>query len=280
MTHFYPNIIGLYAQYAAIGLLYGTSGALLSLCVYVFNGSPNTCGNSSNITFFAWSFKIVFAVITDSYRPFGLRRKPWMIFGWIGVLFLLLLLTFIAHTLTASSWLGILLVIQFFAMFSDVPADGYSVELGQMEPKAQRGTILATGQMIRFTFCILAGAIQAFLLNGPTTNPANCTIDFNNCWSFGLTINGYYGLLFALTFILVLPIFWLKETNPDRIPKHSISFFIKEIWETLQNLTTLYLLIYTIGSGALTNFTSLVNTYMQYYVIQLTNFEAGIDTVS
>ena len=203
-----------------------------------------------------------------------------MIFGWAGVLFLLLLLTFIADQLTASSWLGILLVIQFFAMFSDVPADGYSVELGQMESKEQRGTILATGQMIRFIFCILAGAIQAFLLNGPSTNPKGCAIDLQDCWSFGLTVNQYYGLLFGITFILCIPILWLKETDPRKIPHHNLQFFIKEIWETLQNLTTLYLLIYTIGTGCLTNFTSLVNTYMQYYVIKLTNFEAGIDTVS
>ena len=37
-------------------------------------------------------------------------------------------------------------------MFSDVPADGYSVELGQLEPPERRGQILATGQRVRFSF--------------------------------------------------------------------------------------------------------------------------------
>ena len=101
-----------------IGLLYGTSGALLSLCVYVYDGSPNLCANAQNITFFAWSFKIIFAIITDIYRPFGLRRRPWMIFGWIMTLLLLLILAITADKLDASSWLAILLLVQFFAMFS------------------------------------------------------------------------------------------------------------------------------------------------------------------
>jgi hypothetical protein len=46
------------------------------------------------------------------------------------------------------------------------PADGYSVELGHLEPHDQRGQILATGQFIRFMACVFAGAIQSFLLNG------------------------------------------------------------------------------------------------------------------
>ena len=53
-------------------------------------GDPNLCANSSSITFFAWNFKIFFAILTDIYRPFGLRRKPWMLFGWTMVLVILM----------------------------------------------------------------------------------------------------------------------------------------------------------------------------------------------
>ena len=55
-------------------------------------------------------------------------------------------------------------------MLSDVPADGYTVELGHIEPFQQRGQILATAQRIRFSFCVFAGILQMFLLNGPSTN--------------------------------------------------------------------------------------------------------------
>ena len=37
---------------------------------------------------------------------------------------------------------------QAFMMLADVPADGYSVELGQLEKPDERGTILSTGQCV------------------------------------------------------------------------------------------------------------------------------------
>ena len=35
--------VGLYCQYAAVGLLYGSAGTLLPFCVYVFDGPANVC---------------------------------------------------------------------------------------------------------------------------------------------------------------------------------------------------------------------------------------------
>jgi len=148
----------------------GTSSSLLSLCAYVYNGEPNVCANASNISTFAWSIKILIALITDRFRPFGQRRRPWMIAGWLIALLLLLFLAISASTLTASAWLGTLTAIQFCSVLSDVPADGYSVQLGKLEPPEKRGNILATGQMIRFIFSMLAGLIQALLLNSPATS--------------------------------------------------------------------------------------------------------------
>jgi uncharacterized membrane protein YdcZ (DUF606 family) len=52
--------------------------------------------------------QIFFAILTDIYRPFGLRRKPWMLFGWTGVLIILFVLTFVAEQLSASSWIVML----------------------------------------------------------------------------------------------------------------------------------------------------------------------------
>ena len=225
------------------------------------------------------------------------------------------------------------------------------MELGQRESPEQRGQILATGQRVRFSFCILAGLIQTVLLNGPTTNDSSCPQSVTQCWSWGLTINQYYALLFVIVLVLTIPILWLKELDPplskqeetggkgavryineeqimdtvelemkngvssypkdegkdssnpetfqavdtdppmkstlataDLLSGHStklsFSFFFNEVWLTLQNLTTLYLLIFVIGTQCFTNFTSNANIYLQYYVIKLTNMQAGIDTMT
>ena len=289
-------------------------------------------------------------------------------------------------------------------------------ELGHRESPEQRGQIFITGQRIEFSFCIFAGLIQTLLLNGPSTNDASCPQSLSQCWSWGLTIDQYYLLLFFITLGLTLPILWLREldihthkdeivdsdeekfddidsarvpppffginSTPDehlqalasyslgdsvealeasrdsdsaveeldihahkdevidseeekveaidasRVPppflginstpdehlqslasyslgdsvealeasrdsdkavdpmqkEHSstvhFSHFIHEIWLTLQNLTTFYLLIFAIGTHSLTNFSSNVNISLQYYVMKLSNLQAGISTMT
>lgn len=148
-----------------------------------------------------------------------------------------------------------------------------------MESPQTRGQILATGQFIRFLSSMFSGLIQTLLLNSKKTNANNCPISFNECWSFGLSINGYYGLIFVLIFLLSIPIFKLKELK-TQIKIESIKHYLHDLWSVLQNLTTLYLIIFVIGIGSLTNFTNIANIYLQYYLIELTNFEAGIDTIT
>jgi len=273
------DYIGLYAQYAAVGLLYGTSGAVVPFCVYAYDGATNICSNAKNIMFFAWSLKIFFAMLTDVVHPFGYKRKFWMNLGWFCVLVLLFVLAVSAHTMSLPSWLGTIMAMQFFLMLSDVPADGYSVELGQLERPEVRGQILATGQLVRFCFSIFAGVIQTFFLNGRQTNAEDCNISFGECWEFGLSVNGYYGVIFCCILLLYIPIYRLKELEGGQA---SVPFkhFISEVWVTLQNLTTLYLMIFVIGTVGLTNLTNIVNVYLQFYIIELTNFEAGIDTIT
>lgn len=158
------NYVGLYSQYAAVGLLYGTTGALLPFCVYVFDGPSNVCANAKNIVTFAWNIKILFAILTDTYRPFGMRRKPWMIAGWVMVLVLLLILAITVDKMSITLWLVTLMLVQGFAILSDVPADGYSVEIASLEKEDERGQVLATGQRVRFTFCIVAGKTLTVLV--------------------------------------------------------------------------------------------------------------------
>jgi hypothetical protein len=338
--------LGLYAQYASVGLLFGSSGTVLPFCAYVKKGSDDVCSNSGSVVLLAWSFKIVVAVITDLYKPFGYRRKSWMLIGWSLVLIIRFLLAVIpTDSLSVSSWLILLMLSQLFMMFSDVPADGYSVQLGQMEPPKTRGSILATGQLVRFSLTTFAGLLQTFLLNGKSTSPEG-----SSYWSFGLSMNEYYTLIFVITLILVFPIIFFvelepkdfrrkkgdkdlsepgqrfsmmvqeeggaaevaaaKETQrlsithasaqrtslsgagvqaPARPADHVVAthkdhdhenptfkFFLREVWEILQNQSTMYLLIYVIGY-TLAGIGSQANVYMQYYVIQLTQFQSGID---
>ena len=207
-----------------------------------------------------------------------------MLFGWSGVLLLLLIIAILGKRLSADNWLSMLLCTQAFAMFSDVPADGYSVELGKLEDETNRGKILATGQEVRFAFSIFAGIIQTFFLNSTQTSSQDCHVSSSNdpgsCWTWGLSVNGYYALIFCVIFVLVIPITWLKELDASTIPIRTFREHMLDVWETLQSRTTLSLMFCSMGISILTNFPSTVNYYFQYYVLQLNNFQAGIDTIS
>jgi hypothetical protein len=86
--------------------------------------------------------------------------------------------------------------------------------------------------------------------------------------------------MLCLIAILVTPVFWMKELDSSKIPQHNFKHFAHEIWLTMQNLTTLYLMINIVGISTLTNFVNNANIYVQYYIIELTNFQAGIDSVT
>lgn len=270
------DYIGLYAHYAGVGINGGIQGLILNFCVYYFHGATTLCPNAQAIIFLPWSFKIVYAIITDSFRPFGLRRKPYLIAGWIGVIIFTLALAVFAPSMGSSTWILLSICTMVFLMLADVPADGYSVELGKLEKPEHRGQILATGQRIRFLSTMAAGFIQAFLVNGPSTNPSTCPISMMNCWSWGLTVRQYYFLIFAIISILFVPILYLKEPDAKNIPMRTFYQHGVELWETLENRTAFSLLVYVTGTGIFASMGNIATTYMQYYVIGLTNLQAGV----
>jgi hypothetical protein len=71
-------------------------GILSNFCFYHFGRDQdvsNVCGVGYSLVYIPWSFKLFIAMFTDSFRPFGLRRKPYMIVGWIGVLVMTLVIS-------------------------------------------------------------------------------------------------------------------------------------------------------------------------------------------
>ena len=270
------DYIGLYAHYAGVGINGGIQGLILNFCVYYFHGATTLCPNAQAIIFLPWSFKIIYAILTDSFRPFGLRRKPYLIVGWIGVLVFTLALAVFAPSMGSSTWILLSICTMVFLMLADVPADGYSVELGKLEKPEHRGQILATGQRIRFVSTMAAGFIQAFLVNGPSTNPSTCPISMMHCWSWGLTVSQYYYLIFVIISVLFIPILYLKEPDARHIPMRTFYEHGVELWETLENRTAFSLLVYVTGTGVFASMGNIATTYMQYYVIGLTNLQAGI----
>ena len=276
---YYFHNVGLYCHYAAIGIGYGIAGLSLNFCFYYYEGSDNTCANSPSLVFLAWGFKIFYAIATDRYRPYGTRRRVYMKLGWLGAIACTVVLALFGDECTVEFWLGLSIATQAFMMLADVPADGYSVELGQLENEEERGVILSTGQFIRFLATMFAGVLQATLVNGEKTNASDCPVSALNCWSWGLTVGQYYKMLAVIFAVLCIPIFFLREVSSKHIPVHTFAEHGHELWETLKNPTTLFLLIFVSGNATFSQFTPVTYNYVQYTLVGLTNLQAGIQVI-
>jgi MFS family permease len=171
----------------------------------------------------AWSFKLIIAFTCESWHPCGFRRKGYMVAGWAGVLAMMVVLALFADSLSFSSYIFCAAALELCMMVADVNADGYTVELSQREREEVRGTILANGQLCRFGMCMVGGLIQAFLLNGPTTNKPGAG------FSWGLTVSQMYWLMAVVCAVSILPtLYFFEEQAPQH--EHEAPTLGKQLW--------------------------------------------------
>jgi MFS family permease len=271
--------MGLWGHYAASGLLFGISGALGNLCTYRFHGEANLCANSYNIVFFPWSFKIILSFLTYGVQPLGSRYKAWMMMGWGSAIGLLIILAAASNLLSATDWLIVLLVSQFFVCLADVQADGYVAQLSHNQPQVH-AIVHSLGFILRFGFGILGGIIQASILNSSNgVSPEDCSDrGWRDCWRSGVNINGYYGVIVGVTVALMAGLPFLEEIDSPSHPRYTLNVYLSKLWSMISSYPSFMVLFSFMGITTLTNFRSTVNFYIQYDVLKLTNFQSGVSS--
>ncbi|KAF0692872.1 hypothetical protein As57867_016043, partial [Aphanomyces stellatus] len=92
---FSREALGLFSQYAAIGVIYGM---IPSLNYPIFNTYLNMEGyqtaSYSVLVALGWSYKVVFGMLSDCFPIFGYRRKSWMLIGWSVAMICLAIMAF------------------------------------------------------------------------------------------------------------------------------------------------------------------------------------------
>ncbi|ETV79349.1 hypothetical protein H257_07382 [Aphanomyces astaci] len=92
---FSREAFGLFAQYAAVGVIYGM---IPSLNYPIFNVYLNLEGYQtsaySQLVTMGWSFKVFMGLFSDCFPIFGYRRKSWMLIGWTLTMICLTVMTF------------------------------------------------------------------------------------------------------------------------------------------------------------------------------------------
>lgn len=225
----YFNFIALYvAQGIPEGMCFFGIPAWMAM-----NGkTPGQIGSFVAAVGLPWSFKIIVAPLMDrfSYLPMG-RRRPWVLFGQLG-----LIVSFIAMALVPDPLnnLNMLMAagfaVGFFGSFQDVATDGMAIDIVPSEQQARANGLMWGAKIIGTSTSLAAGT---WLLN---------KYDFATSI---LTLSVFTGLIMLVPLLLreragekLLP--WTKgNTSPEtkKMQLNSWSIIGKSLYKvfTLRN---------------------------------------------
>ena len=91
-----------------------------------------------------WSFKLLAGPLMDrwTFLPMG-RRRPWVLFGQLGLILSLLLLGAVPAPLEHLTWLSAAgFVVSFFGAFQDVATDGMAVDVIPLQEQARANGLM------------------------------------------------------------------------------------------------------------------------------------------
>ena len=106
-----------------------------------------------------WSFKIVLAPMMDrfSYLPMG-RRRPWVLFGQLGLILSFIALAFVPDPLNHMKWLLLTgFAIGFFGAFQDVATDGMAIDIIPVHQQARANGLMWGAKIIGTSVSLALG---------------------------------------------------------------------------------------------------------------------------
>lgn len=164
-----------YRGYAIAAFL---SGYVYAVVMYLLMRLPDEVLNLErgtylkNVLSLQWTVVLVVGILSDAYAPFGLRRKSYIIFGWIlsALLWLTLFILFLATATPPPSATVPLIVLAFLSLIVATSAmDIRIIELSQQEELQLRGRLLGSYQILRIGAQFIAHSlIVAIVRPDPT----------------------------------------------------------------------------------------------------------------
>jgi hypothetical protein len=251
--------MGLFAQYAAVGMIYGL---LPQLQYPVFNNYLQMEGYQTVsygvLVNMGWSFKVLWGMLSDCMPIRGYRRKPWMLIGWGATLICIGLLTFIPfgepYCLTHATnpeycdatyekvnatlykqsinpdaresgytFIILSMLASFGYVIADCAADAMVVQYARREPIAVRGRVQTAIYVVRTLFSIISITVVGFLMNGS---------EYQGDFGFALRPNTVYGMLLVPSAMVVFSTIFLVVDVP--VPAVPFSVYLGNFWELMK----------------------------------------------
>ncbi|ETI53124.1 hypothetical protein F441_03854 [Phytophthora nicotianae CJ01A1] len=291
--------IGLLAQYAAVGMVYG----MLPATIYPFLQQYLNCTGAqvttaSTLVVFPWSFKCFYGILSDCFPIFGYRRRPYMLLGWGICLVMLVIMACMPagkpyYTVPsdrdispedytpeivarinydASSQGAKYVILMFFAAFgyvmADVCADSIVVDLAQREPLEKRGKTQSCIYTVRTIFVIIGEIITGFAFNGE---------EYGGDFDFSLTFPQLMAIMAVCT-ALVLPATWffIKE---EKQPKPNFREYMKALWDLICTRAMYQVIAYNFFSNIFSGISYTASSPVQSYMVGVTPINSTISDI-
>ncbi|CEG49990.1 Major facilitator superfamily domain, general substrate transporter [Plasmopara halstedii] len=292
--------VGLIAQYAAVGLVYGVLPSTITpFLTYYLNMEGTATTSARALLSIPWSFKVFIGILSDCLPLFGYRRRPYMVLGWtVTVLCLLVMASSrledpyfpdpemrkikpadysveMVQSLNrdAPSSGARYIVLMMFAtlgyLFADVAADAVVVEYAQREPEETRGRIQTAIYTVRSLFNIVAQIITGFGLSLP---------DYGGSFDFGLSFPDTM-LLLAIFCLPVIPMTWMFVREEVVKERPMLKKYIGDLWDAVQTRAIYQVIAFSFLSGVFSGFTYVAQDPMTSYWVHATSFNLSLSSI-
>lgn len=193
-------------RYATFSALYAAQGIPEGLTFFAIpawlamNGvGAGAIGTYLAIIVLPWSFKLFAGPVMDrySYLPMG-RRRPWVLFGQLGLMLSFLSMTLIPDPLHHIALLSIMgFMVSFFGAFQDVATDGMAIDIIPVHQQARANGLMWGAKTL-----------------GTAASLASGTWLINNM-GFAYAVSA---LSIAVFLIMLLPLFLRERPGEKRFP--------------------------------------------------------------
>lgn len=236
-----PPLNGLYAQYFAVGLVYGVlPGTLYGFYLGYLGVESHVYSTAAQVISLPWSFKFMYGMLNDRVPIAGCHRKPYMAMGWA---ICATALAVIANTAmpapgdayAAGPFAARMAVAAVGYVMADVAADGLVVQYAKQESLPRRGTLQSTVYLVRTLGSIVAALVVGLGMNGR---------EYNGTFDVTLSFTHVCGMI-AVPAAAMVPISWIYIEEPT--PEPPIPNYLHECWSVLEGKAMFYVVVYTLG---------------------------------
>ncbi|GAB9476197.1 Folate-biopterin transporter [Globisporangium polare] len=291
--------LGLFAQYAAVGLVYGTlPNTIMPFFTYYLNMEGTTTTSARALLSIPWSLKVFIGILSDCVPIGGYRRRPYMVLGWAVASTCLYTMAYLplgkpyfpnpelrsvkpeSYTLAQTVSLNkeapnsgaVYIVLMMFAtlgyLFADVAADAIVVEYAQREPIATRGRTQTAIYCVRFLFGIFAQMIIGFGLSSPEYGG-----DFDFGISFPVTM-----FILATFCVPVIPMTWYF-VREEKVVAPVFKTYLADLWLVVQSKAVYQVIAYSFFSGVFGGFSYVASDPITSYWVRATSFNLSVSGI-